>query len=369
MRKVIYPKGTQYVQDYLNIFQNEIGRMQQAWDTLRNTYATELGHIYQDVNDILKADYSVLTRWYILFMQLPLATRKTLNGGLSPIFNYDYWSADIAEYFKNPQNGFNISSCHYCGMAYINVFKVDPNADALYFLNNAADDELSKLTKSAPRIAYVKSQRPYKSKADYDKVASYLRWSVNKWDRTFRPNYKYRHHFDLDHVLPKSEFKLVGLSLYNFVPSCQICNQKLKGIRVLGTGGVPKEKLSPSSPQFDGEKKTGFHILPKASVNAGRLRPTLNPQDYDLKLDAIDPDYEDFIRLFKLDERYQQHKRVALHWLEMKYKYSDARIRMMEKSLNHRSFSFTRIKSDIFQEDLYGEGSMNFSKLREDMLK
>lgn len=46
MRKVIYPKGTQYVQDYLNIFQNEIGRMQQAWDTLRNTYAAELGHIY-----------------------------------------------------------------------------------------------------------------------------------------------------------------------------------------------------------------------------------------------------------------------------------------------------------------------------------
>ena len=215
----------------------------------------------------------------------------------------------------------------------------------------------------------MKAQRPYKSKADYDKVASYLRWSVNKWDRTFKPNYKYRHHFDLDHVLPKSEFKLVGLSLYNFVPSCQICNQKLKGTRVLGTRGVPKEKLSPSSPQFDGEKKTEFHILPKASVNAGRLRPTLNPQDYDLKLDAIDPDYEDFIRLFKLDERYQQHKRVALHWLEMKYKYSDARIRMMEKSLNHRSFSFTRIKSDIFQEDLYGEGSMNFSKLRKDMLK
>ena len=92
----------------------------------------------------------------------------------------------------------------------------------------------------------------------------------------------------------QEEFKLVGLSLYNFVPSCQICNQKLKGTRVLGTGGVPKEKLSPSSPQFDGEKKTGFHILPKASVNAGRLRPTLNPQDYDLKLDAIDPDYEDY---------------------------------------------------------------------------
>ena len=62
MRKVIYPKGTQYVQDYLNIFQNEIGRMQQALDTLRNTYAAELGHIYQDVNDILKAEYDILKK-------------------------------------------------------------------------------------------------------------------------------------------------------------------------------------------------------------------------------------------------------------------------------------------------------------------
>lgn len=370
MRKVIYPKGTQYVQDYLNIFQNEIGRMQQTWDTLRNTYAAELGHIHQNVNDILKADYSVLTRWYVQFMQLPLATRKTLNGRLATIFNYDYWSADIAEYFKNPQNGFNISSCHYCDMAYINVFKVDPEADGLFFLNNTPHDELkAKLgTRVDAKVVEVMRHK-YNNKADFERVATTLKWQPGKFDRMFRPDYEYRHHFDLDHVLPKSEFKLVGLSLYNFVPSCQICNQKLKGTRVLGTGGVPKEKLSPSSPQFDGEKKTEFHILPKASVKAGRLRPTLNPQDYDLKLDAIDPDYEDFIRLFKLDERYQQHKRVALHWLEMKYKYSDARIRMMERSLNHRSFSFTRIKSDIFQEDLYGDGSMNFSKLREDMLK
>lgn len=144
---------------------------------------------------------------------------------------------------------------------------------------------------------------------------------------------------------------------------------KLKRARVLGTHGVPKEKFSPSSPNFDGERKTEFHIVPKPGVRAGRLRPTLNPQDYDLHLDAIDPDYDDFIKLFKLGGRYQQHKRVALHWTEMKYKYSDARIRMMASSLNHRSFSFTRIKSDIFQTDLYGSGSMSFAKLREDMLK
>lgn len=360
----------QYIQNYLNLFQNEMGRMQQSWDRLRGTYAAELGHIHQNVCDILKADYSELTRWYIQFKQLPLANRNNLNMRLGQIFDYDKWSAVIAEYFKNPQNGFNISSCHYCDMAYINVFEVDPEADGLYFLNNTPHDELkAKLgTRVDAKVTEV-MRHQYNNKADFERVAATLRWQPGKFDRMFHPNYKYRHHFDLDHVLPKSVFRLVGLSLYNIVPSCQICNQKLKQTRVLGNRGVPKEKLSPSSSLFDGERQTEFHILPKASVKAGRLRPTLNPQDYDLKLDALDPDYEDFIKLFKLDERYQQHKRIALHWLEMKNKYSDARIKMMEKSLNNRSFSFTRIKSDIFQTDLYVGGSMSFSKLRNDMLK
>lgn len=369
MKKVEYPQGAQYIQDYLSIFQNEIAGMQSAWDNLRNAHPVELGYIHQNVNDILTASYAELSRWYVQFMRLSVVTRNSLNNSLNGIFDYEHWNFEIAEYFKNPKEGFNISSCHYCDMAYINAFEVDPNDDALYFLNNAADDELQRLTKSATRIAYIKAQRPYICKADYDKVAQTMRWSVNKWDRTFRPNYRYRHHFDLDHVLPKSGFRLVGLSLYNFVPSCQICNQKLKRTRVLGANGVPKEKLSPSCPNFDGERKTNFHLVPKAGVLAGRLRPTLNPQDYDLKLNAIDADYKDFIKLFKLEERYQQHKKVALHWTEMKYKYTDARIRMMEASLNHRSFSFTRIKADIFQTDLYKDGSMILAKLRADMLK
>lgn len=369
MRKMEYPKGGKYKQTYLNIFSAELAQMQNDWDAMQKAYPLELGYIHSKLEDVLTASYAELAGWYIQFKQLPLATRDAINTRLKPIFDYDKWSFEIAEYFKNPANGFNISSCHYCDMAYINAFKVDPDADGLYFLNTAADDELQKLTKSVPRIAYVKGQRPYNSRADYDRVAGYLRWSVNKWDRTFKPNYKYRHHFDLDHVLPKAEFRLVGLSLYNLVPSCQICNQKLKRSRTIGINGVPKVKLSPTSPTFDCSTNVEFHVLPKAGVMAGKLRPTLNPQEYDLQIDAKDPDYDDFIKLFKLEERYQQHKGVALYWLEMKTKYSDARINMMAKSLDHRSFSFFRIKSDIFQNDLYNSGSMNFSKLREDMLK
>lgn len=50
-------------------------------------------------------------------------------------------------------------------------------------------------------------------------------------------------------------------------------------------------------------------------------------------------------------------------------KYTDARIAMMANSLHHPSFSFKIIKSDIFQNELYNDGSMCFSKLRRDMLK
>ena len=370
MRKMTYPKGSAYKQAYLNIFGAELAQMQIDWDVVRNAYPMELRQIHHRVEDILTASYAELAGWYIQFKQLSLATRNTINAALLRIFDYDKWSFEIAEYFKNPLNGFRISSCHYCDMAYINAFEVNPYEDGLYKLNNAPADELQSLLKTRvpSKVAEVKRHH-YNTKADFEAIARMLGWQPGKFERTFPLNEKYKHHFDLDHVLPKAEFLLVGLSLYNFVPSCQICNQRLKRSMTIGINGVPKVKLSPTSPTFDLSSNVEFHVLPKVGVKAGKLRPTLNPQDYDLQIDAKDPDYDDFIKLFKLEERYQQHKGVALHWLEMKTKYNDARINMMERSLDHRSFSFTRIKSDIFQNKLYDSGSMSFSKLREDMLK
>jgi len=66
---------------------------------------------------------------------------------------------------------------------------------------------------------------------------------------------------------------------------------------------------------------------------------------------------------FKFQERYSHHKKKALHWLEMKYKYTDARIVMMANSLNHPSFSFNIIKSDIFQNELKVCVSANLEKI------
>ena len=63
-------------------------------------------------------------------------------------------------------------------------------------------------------------------------------------------------HFDLDHFLPKSICPLVGLSFYNFVPSCSVCNEKLKGADRIGETDKQKLiQLSPTSEQYRFEQE------------------------------------------------------------------------------------------------------------------
>lgn len=371
MRKMKYPDEGLFEQNFIKIFQVELGRMQTRWTSLRAFYP-ELSPYPTNVMDFFTANFLQLSVWYNNFMNIPLARRNEINRKLEHnLFDYDHWSSAIAEYFKEPANGFNLVSCVYCDMAYVNAYEVDPDSEAIYILNNAPDDELMKklCTKSSNSLNVVKHARPFKTRADFDRIGALLRWAPNKYDKVFKPNYRFKHHFDLDHVLPKSRCRLVSLSLYNFVPSCQVCNQRLKKAKVLGIMGVANEKLSPTSPNFDFESQVHFHIIPQKGVKAGGLRPSIRPYDYELQLTPLDSDYNVLVKVFKLQERYAHHKIKALHWLEMKCKYTDARISMMANALHHPSFSFKRIKSDIFQDELYKEGSMCFSKLRGDMLK
>lgn len=365
MKQVLYPDAKRYnfSQAYLDLFSSKIIKMQADYTKLLASDST-LSFLPSKIEDILLANFHNLVSWYVSYIN----TSKSSHTKLESIFNYDHWSDIISEYFKNPINGFDISTCCYCETAYVNVYEVNPDEDALYFLNNASDDELMKMTKSVSRIKEIKRRRPYKSKADYDSLALWMRWSPNKYDRLFKPNRRYRHQFDLDHVLPKSKCPFVGLSLYNFVPSCQTCNQRLKKTKVLGLNGIPEEKLSPTSDKFDFDNKVSFLISPLAGSKIEFL-PTKSSGNFELLLQTADPQYEYFIKLFKLDERYNYHKMIALNWLEKKIKYKDSRINMMAEALKDINFTFERIKSDIFCEDLYQSREMVFSKLRKDILK
>ena len=47
---------------------------------------------------------------------------------------------------------------------------------------------------------------------------------------------------DLDHFYPKSLYPFLALSLYNFIPSCQICNSRFKGNKDVWSSVYPYEE-------------------------------------------------------------------------------------------------------------------------------
>ncbi len=85
-------------------------------------------------------------------------------------------------------------------------------------------------------------------------------------------------------------------------------------------------------------------------------------------MDVKKADYERFIDMFHLRERYQFHKMEALFWLELKYRYTDSRIAMMVSSMHDPAFTHQRIKDDIFQRQL-DDKERCFEKLKKDILK
>ena len=79
----------------------------------------------------------------------------------------------------------------------------------------------------------------YKDFVDNDnwgrhKIISSLNISVCPYcNRQYITNYGEKNNekttADLDHYYPKSKYPYLALSLYNFIPSCQICNSRMKG--------------------------------------------------------------------------------------------------------------------------------------------
>lgn len=368
-----YPQDTiefdQLKSDYVSSY-SDLADMQTEWTRLRNTYL-RLNVFPQNIEDIMKADYRGLILIYRGYHRIPKAERERMKTELDTLFNYDDEYREVIKGFlMNSANGFEINTCHYCDMAYVNVYSIDATDDGIYFMNTASPDELkSKLKISIDtKLREVIANRPYNDINDFNRVRKKLRWRNNKFEKTFKPNYKNRSNFDVEHILDKGSCPIVALSLMNFVPSCQVCNSRLKKTRILGKDGIPEGKLSPTSPLYDFDNGVTIRILPKTGQI--KINPTQHREDYNLVFDISDNDYEYFVNLFKLEERYSYHKIEALRWVELKQKYTDARITMMSNALSgNPDFTVDKIREDIFGSDFTNNEHRCFSKMKRDILK
>lgn len=338
--------------------------MQDEWRKLRR--ALPMGSHYPvDVRKILKADYRKLLKYYENYKQ----NGSTHEARLKSIFNYEVLHDAIAGFFMDANNEFNLSVCHYCGMAYINKYTVAGSVkEGLDFINTATASELKvKLrTKNDALAAKIVQGQPNWTVATFDNISNWK--APNKFQRTFSFR-RDLNHFDLDHVIHKDSCWLTAVSLMNFVPSCSVCNEKLKGTKVLGVGRMPSEELSPTSDKFDFDGMTEFMLLPLPEQKMkGKMMNNVDKYKLDINTHGSAL-YERFVDLFHLRERYEYHKKEAVMWLDLKYRYTDNRIAMIANALHDPTvFGFQRIKDDIFQTAM-DDGNRAFGKLKKDMLK
>ena len=236
--------------------------------------------------------------------------KKVIKNALSAeVFKYDsyYQRAKIAPFFKEHAEDLGLHSCHYCDMAYINVFE------------------------------YIDRTQGHKRK-----VA----------------------HFDLDHVLEKSDYPMLAFSLFNLVPCCPICNERLKGARPLAKLEKMLRKFSPTCRDFDFDRKVSLELMPLGDVK----RPFIeNPSLYEVYFDCHkDKDYEKYIERFHLAERYNYHKSEALRLKDLQMRYPDTNIANIASMI---CVPFDVVKEDIFGLRFSEQHHRCFGKLKRDMLK
>ena len=267
MKPIEYPsKGTKefadLVNDYVSIFVTDLadkvtkrGRkrlgLESKWKNWKRKYGC-IRVLNNSVADLLTMDFEDLSLFYEAFLRVCSKKRFTPKSlhDLQDIFKYtNKYDSKISAFFKRHADELKIYTCHYCDMAYINVY-----------------------TENGKGVA--KSQ------------------------------------FDIDHFLPKGKCPPVALSLFNFVPSCPVCNERIKREDLPNVNLNDLKFLSPSSFAFD---------LPKRiKVKLGHLT---SPRKDFIYFVAKYP-YDRYVDFFHLQERYDYHKIEALRLEKLKKNYS-----------------------------------------------
>lgn len=258
--------------------------------------------------DLLIMDFDGLVDIYFAYQRLRISMSNgdfaDMNALLKKIFNYKTRQSNIAGFFMNSTYAFQIHTCHYCDTSYINVFKREEDGQKM-------------------------------------------------------------NHFDLDHVLDWSECPLVALSLFNFTPSCQVCNEKLKHTDLIGATPDQVKKLSPTSNTYDFENNVRICVDPEDKVVDNYMK-NADLFTIDFKTQSgKDKDYIKVVDLFCLRERYTYHKAEALRLLDLKHNYDDSNIENIAEMLNKRP---EEIREDIFGEAFSEKQQRCFGKLKRDIL-
>lgn len=330
MKKINYPDGIE--DEYLHIYSDdELKTLQQDWDNIRSQYQNELKIFPADVKVILTASFEELTDFYFAFRQISAnisttkrVTRTKRDG--SPItedeeiFNYDTFRNKIAEFFIDHDCAMGITSCFYCD--------------------------------AHPIGKFLKAKEKRRS-------------------------------FDIDHFYPQNECPILALSLKNFVPSCQVCNSRVKGktalfdfYRLQNLNNSDRKKIlckiSPISKDYNFNENVFIRVLPKNGFDK-KVSFLDNMNSYEINFDATD-DYKHETEAFCLSQRYNSVTILseALSLLDLKKKFPLTKMKEIQDLLNaneNHYVTLDEIEETIFRKKDDEKRKAPLLKLKQDILE
>ena len=153
---------------------------------------------------------------------------------------------------------------------------------------------------------------------------------------TFKKNNETKNAFTLDHVLEKADYPFLALSLYNLVPSCYVCNSKVKDSK------ISFKDFSPTNKDFDFNERVKF----KSFISNVNLQIE-KEQDFYLKLiENYSNRYDKYIESLNLNDRYDYHKYKVLEMIQKRREYPDSRIKELS--------DLTKKTQEEIKQDLFG---------------
>lgn len=307
---------------YYQVFETKLPMIESGWLALKNNEPWLASFDFRAI-DLMLGNIDMLITVYLKFEQAfdvwkigkSKDERKSMKKKISDVFDYSSYHDKLVSFFTNQANGFDIHTCYYCESAYINLY-------------------------------------PYQGSK--------------------------RNHFDLDHILDKGTCPLLGLSMLNFVPSCQCCNEKIKRQKIFGYD-KPQQKLTrkeflaarfhikklmPTSTLFDFDAWVKMEVVMKQLPHGKGFMKYKDA--YSMSFKTKDSDYDDYIDKLHLRERYDYHKSEALRILDLRERYTGSTIRKISTLLG---LTESHVKEDIFAVGFNQNEHRCFEKLHRDILK
>jgi hypothetical protein len=191
--------------------------------------------------------------------------------------------------------------------------------------------------KSTKFIPLISKLQPKLSKFFQENIEVHTCYYCNiDFINTFKKNNETKNAFTLDHVLEKATYPFLALSLYNLVPSCYVCNSKVKDSK------IPFDKFSPTNKDFDFDEKVKF----KSFISNPNLQIE-KEQDFYIKLiENYSNKYDKYIESLNLNHRYDYHKYKVLEMIQKRREYPDSRIKELS--------DLTKKTQEEIKQDLFG---------------